>query len=119
MKMSLEEFNKNDELEFENDEEAGSSSENEGSDSMQGGESFDTSIRPGEKATKRKRSGRKSTWPEEINDDFVDIVCEDEYLRRKIIFTNNKNSKNTEVYNKVVRLLSARCEDRGETLFSF
>ena len=37
MKMSLEEFNKNDELEFENDEEAGSSSENEGSDSMQRG----------------------------------------------------------------------------------
>ena len=52
--MSLEEFNKNDELEFENDEEAGSSSENEGSDSMQGGESFDTSIRPGEKATNER-----------------------------------------------------------------
>ena len=110
--MSSEEFNNNDEVEFENEEEAGSSSENEGSDSMQVGDPLDTSIRPREKATKRKRSGRKTTWPEPILDDLVDIVCEDEYLRRKIIFANNKNSKNTEVYNKVVRLLSARCEDR-------
>ena len=52
-----------------------------------------------------KRSGRKSTWHEEIKNDLVDVVCKEEYLRKKIIFTNNKNTKNTEVYNKVVRHL--------------
>ena len=67
--MSSEEFNNNDEVEFENEEEAGSSSENEGSHSMQVGDPLDTSIRPREKA---------STWPESILDDLVDIVCENE-----------------------------------------
>ena len=46
---------------------------------------------------------------------MVDVVCEDENLRKKIIFTNNKNTKNAKVYNKVVRHLSARCKERGET----
>ena len=47
-------------------------------------------------------------------DDLVDIACQDDYLRKKTLFTSNKNSTNTEMYSKVVRLLSARSVDRGE-----
>ena len=73
-------------------------------------------IRPKTKLNgKWKRSGRKSTWHEEIRNDLVDVVCEDEYVRKKIIFTNNKNIKNAIVYNKVLRHLSARCKERGNT----
>lgn len=70
-------------------------------------------FRPGKKRQRRgKKSGRKSTWSEDKIDDLVDVVCEDEYLRRKIIFTNNKNTKNSEVYEKVLRKLKARCTER-------
>jgi len=56
-------------------------------------------IRPKTKLNrKRKRSGRNSTWHEEVTNDWVDVACEVEYLRKKIIFTNNKN---TEAYNNV------------------
>ena len=45
-----------------------------------------------------RKAGRKSTWSEEVTNDLVDIICEDEYLRKKITFTNIKNAKNQEVY---------------------
>ena len=117
--MSSEAYN-NDDMEFlsENDEEEQNSlSENEESDSSeQDNDALLKMIRPKVKLNgKRKRSGRKSAWHEEITNDLVDIVFEDEYFRKKIIFTNNKNTKNAEVYNKVVRHLSARCKERGES----
>ena len=50
-----------------------------------------------------KRAGRKSSWGDNITGDLVDIVCEDEYFRKKLIFTNNKTQKNSEVYEKVIK----------------
>ena len=41
-----------------------------------------------------RKLGRKSTWSEEVNNGLVDIICEDEYLRKKILFTIIKNAKN-------------------------
>ena len=119
--MNSEAYN-NDDVDYvlgsEEEQEQNSLSENEESDSLsvQDDEVLSKVIRPKAKLNrKRKRSGRKSTWNEEITNDLVDIICEDAYLRKKIIFTNNKNTKNTEVYNKVVRHLSARCKERSET----
>ena len=62
-----------------------------------------------------RKAGRKSTWSEEVTNDLVDIICEDEYLRKRILFTNIKNAKNQEVYGKVMQRLRDRCEIRSET----
>ena len=78
--MSSEVYNKDDaEYISENDEERNSLSENEESHSSgQDYDAFLKVIRPKLRG-KRKRSGRKSTWHEEMVNDLVDIVCEDEY----------------------------------------
>ena len=39
---------------------------------------------------------------------MVDVVCESEYFRKKLIFTNNKPQKNKEVYGKVLEELKKR-----------
>ena len=39
---------------------------------------------------KRKKVGRKSCWPEEFVEEIVNIICENEYYRKKLIFTNCK-----------------------------
>ena len=64
-----------------------------------------------------RKAGRKSTWPEEVTNDLVDIICEDEYLRKKIVFTNIKNAKNQEVYGKVMQKPRDRLENRGKNLY--
>eukprot|EP00794_Sanderia_malayensis_P008472 gene8472-9379_t len=38
----------------------------------------------------KKKAGRKSSWPEEAIDEVVNVMCENEYYRKKLIFTNNK-----------------------------
>ena len=57
----------------------------------------------GSATLKRKRkAGRKSSWPQESIDEFVNIICDNEYYRKRLIFTNNKASKNLEIYSKIV-----------------
>ena len=70
---------------------------------------------PEHRIHENRKAGRKSTWSEEVTNDLVDIICEDEYLRKKILFTNIKNAKNQEVYGKVMQKLRDRCEIRSET----
>ena len=62
---------------------------------------------------KQKKVGKKSSWPQEVTDDIVDIVCNDQYLCKKLIFTNTKTSKNGEVYFKVIKEAEQRCRARG------
>ena len=64
----------------------------------------------------RKKAGRKSSWKEEEVADMVDIVCNSDYYKKKIIFTNSKNSKNNDVYSKLQKDLQARLEARGQEL---
>ena len=68
---------------------------------------------------KKKKAGRKSYWKEEELTDMVDIICNSDYYKRKIIFTNSKNSKNNDVYSKLVKDMQERFEARGcEVLFT-
>ena len=68
---------------------------------------------------KRQRVGRKAVWPENCINELVDVVCENEYYQKKLIFTNNKATKNLEVYIKIVKEVKARLAERGEVfLFS-
>eukprot|EP00794_Sanderia_malayensis_P006707 gene6707-7469_t len=35
---------------------------------------------------RKKKAGRKSCWPEEAIDEIVNVVCENEYYRKKLIY---------------------------------
>ena len=50
----------------------------------------------------KKKAGKKSSWPMDITNDLVDVICDNEYFRKKLIFTNTKTSKNGEIYLKVI-----------------
>ena len=39
------------------------------------------------------------------------MICSSEYYKKKLIFTNTKNSKNAEIYGNVLKELSQRYED--------
>ena len=60
----------------------------------------------------KKKAGRKAVWDEAVVDDLIDIITEDERLKSKLLFTNVKNSKNSQYY-LVVEELKKRCEERG------
>ena len=62
----------------------------------------------------KKRVGRKAAWPDECIDEVVDIICESDYYRKKLIFTNNKSFKNTEIYEKVVKEATERLAARDK-----
>ena len=36
------------------------------------------------------KKGHSAQWPEDVVDDLIDIICENESLKRKLNFTNNK-----------------------------
>ncbi|CAH3153764.1 unnamed protein product, partial [Porites lobata] len=66
----------------------------------------------------KKKAGRRPTWREDDVTDLVDIVCNSEYFKRKILFTNSKNTKNNEIYGKLLKDLKERALARGDE-FSF
>lgn len=59
-----------------------------------------------------KKKGRKSTWPDEIVNDLVNVVCSNEYLTKKLIYENTKNSRNGMLYQKIIKEISKLCEER-------
>ena len=72
------------------------------------------------KKTKRKskKRGRRSTWSPEEVDDLVDIIVNNPYYQRKLIFVNTKNQRNSEIYEKVLKEMKKRAGERG-TQFTF
>ena len=63
------------------------------------------------KNRKKKRKGRRSVWEERHVNDLVDVICSSEYYKKKLIFTNTKNSKNAEIYANVLKEVGKRYED--------
>ena len=51
----------------------------------------------------QKKKGRKSVWSEESINKVIDVICESDYYRKKLIFINNKATKNSEIYEKVTK----------------
>ncbi len=68
----------------------------------------------GPKKNPKKRVGRKAAWPDECIDEVIDIICESDYYRKKLIFTNNKSFKNSEIYEKVVKEATESLAARGK-----
>ena len=73
----------------------------------------------GSATLKRNKAGRKSCWPEEAIDEVVNVICEKEYYRKRLIFKNNKASKNLEIYSKIVNEVKAHFNERGTGSFEF
>ena len=67
-----------------------------------------------EKKLTKKCKGRKSTWPEEHVNDMINVICSNDYLARKLVFLNTKNSRNGELFKKVVADSQKACQERGE-----
>lgn len=68
------------------------------------------------KGAKKKKSGRRSKWPEKALDDLIDIVVSNSNFKTKLIFTNSKNQRNGSIYEKVLEELKARASSRGEEI---
>ena len=61
----------------------------------------------------KKKKGRKSFWSEDHVNELIDVICESEYYKRKLIFTNNKAVKNSELYCKIVSTVKSRLAGKG------
>ena len=69
-------------------------------------------------SVKRKKAGRKSCWPEEFVEEVVNVVCESEYYRKKLLFTNCKATKNLEIYCRIVKEAKNRLSESNK-IFDF
>ena len=67
---------------------------------------------------RKNRPGKKSPWPIDTTNELIDIICSDNYFSKRLIFTNSKTSKNSEVYEKVIEELKKRTKKSG-TDFAF
>ena len=65
----------------------------------------------------RKR-GRRSCWPDTFVHEVVEVICEKQHYRKKLIYTNNKASNNVDLYTEIVEAVKQRCKERGK-LFNF
>ena len=63
----------------------------------------------------KKKPGPQSNWSPEAVDDFIDIVVNNDYFKRKVIFTNTKNQKHGVIYEIILFQL----KERADILFSF
>ena len=63
----------------------------------------------------KRKQGRKSVWPDACVSELVGVICDNEYYRRRLIFTNNKAVKNSEIYSKVLKDVKNRLAAREES----
>ena len=95
---------------------------NEDSDDDEGPLPISSTPKTNQEMHKRQemamQKSRRAQWPEDVVDDEIDINCENESLKRKIIFTNNKSQKKQDAYEKALVFLGVHCWQRGE-IFPF
>ena len=63
----------------------------------------------------KKKNGRKSFWSEDHVNELIGIICESEYYRRKLIFTNNKAVKTQKFIAKLLAPLRVAWPAREAT----
>lgn len=57
------------------------------------------------KGSKAKRkTGCQPKWNDDDVDDMADLVVNNDYYKRKLIFTNAKNQSNSEIYENKKRI---------------
>ena len=48
------------------------------------------------KSKSKRKTGRRPKWKDDDVDDMIDIVVNNDYYKRKLVFTNSKNQRNGE-----------------------
>ena len=61
-----------------------------------------------------KEMERKAQWSDHLIDDKIDIIASNDYFKKKLIFTNTKNQKNSVIYERVLDELKIRANERDE-----
>lgn len=83
-------------------------------------ESDDLEFEKPKRKTARKSKGRKGNWKESHIDDMIDIIVNNEKYKKRLIFTNVKKQKNTEVYDSILNEIKERYAGRNpESTFPF
>ena len=62
---------------------------------------------------KREKAGSNSFSQEEIVNDLIDIIVDDETLKKKLLLANVKNIKNGIYFEQVIDELKTLCISRG------
>ena len=57
---------------------------------------------------KKAKSGRKACWNEDQITDVINIIVNDDELVKKLIFTNIKKARNSEVFKNVLTQLNEK-----------
>ena len=65
---------------------------------------------------KRAKRGPRGLWKQNLVDGLVDIIITNDYYQRKLIFVNTKNQQNEKVYEKVLKELKSRAEEKGNSI---
>ena len=66
--------------------------------------------------SKEKQDERPGKWSDSLVNDLVDIIANDEYYKKKLIFTNTKNQKNGNIYENIVKEIEKKSRERNETV---
>ena len=61
-------------------------------------------------------AGRKSQWPERLLNDMIDTITGDEYVKKKLIFENNRSQKSSEIYESILDKMKACAYERNEAV---
>lgn len=62
----------------------------------------------------KQKAGRKAKWSQPMLNDFIDIIINSDYYKKKLIFSNVKTQKNGQIYTEVLAELKKRCKCRNE-----
>lgn len=79
-------------------------------------EDVSTNKLPCNKNKHNKKPGRKAQWSDSLVNDLVDIIANEEYYKKKLIFTNTKNQKNGAIYATILKEIEKRAVERNETV---
>ena len=56
------------------------------------------------KSKAKRKTGCQPKWNDDDVDDMADLVVNNDYYKRKLIFTNTKNQSNSEIYENKKRI---------------
>ena len=60
-----------------------------------------------------EKAEKKCFWQEETVSNLIDIIVDDETLKKKLLLTNVKNIKYGIYFEKIIDELKTRCNSRG------
>ena len=82
--------------------------EESSSESASSSEAEDALLSNFKPNAKRKRKGRRSTFPDAVIDDMVDVITSNEIYKKKLLYENTKKKANSKYYADILKILVER-----------